>query len=154
MNKLYRISAEQVANLRNNMIISEALNETESATPADSGVSSDYSQEAVTNINRMPNDPQPSQDDVSDSNIYGDITKGIYNYAQTYNMPSKMASEIEHANDKISVPMAKEFIEKLLYGIYKMANDPAQNTAFERFMMSIGVTIKANLLTKDNEEIQ
>lgn len=150
MNTVYRMSEEQIVNLRNNLIISEALTNTESAAQADSGTSGDYNELAVSNINKRPNDPNPTNDENKKSTIYGNITKGLYNYAQTYNMPSKIATEIESANHNISMPTAKQFIEKFLYGIYKMANDPAQNEAFERFLLSIGVTLNAKLLTKDN----
>jgi hypothetical protein len=151
MNTVYRISPEQVANLRYSLIISEALEDAESAQPADSGVSNDYTDYAQPDMNRQPNDPNPTEKEKGESAIFGDLTKGLYNYAQTYNMPSKIATEIERANPEISVPTAKSFIEKLLYGVYQMANDPSQNEAFERFLRSIGVTLTAELLTKDNE---
>jgi hypothetical protein len=127
------------------------LEDSESAVSADSELAGDYKQDAMSNLNRQPNDPPPDAQEKKDSTIYGDITKGLYNYAQTYNMPSKIATEIGKSYENISVPIAKGFIEKLLYGIYKMASDPAQNEAFERLMHSIGVTIDANILTKNNE---
>lgn len=151
MNTVYRISEKQIASLRYNLIISEAMEDVESAVQADSVVSGDYQDFAISNINRQPNDNTNTPEEIGESNIYGDITKGLYNYAQTYNMPTKIANEIEKANSKISTPMAKSFIEKLLYGIYKMSSDPSQNQAFERFLKSIGVSLDANLLTKNNE---
>lgn len=151
MNTVYRISPEQVVNLRYSLIISEALEDTESAQQADSGVSDDYKDYAQKDINRQPNDPNPTEREKSESAIFGDITKGLYNYAQTYNLPAKVANEIERANSEISAATTKSFIEKLLYGVYQMANDPSQNVAFERFLRSIGVTLNAELLTKDNE---
>lgn len=151
MNTTYRVTAEQVANLRNNIIISEALGEYESASnTADSELEDDYQDEAMTNVNRKPNDPPPSAEDIQDSSIYGDITKALYNYAQTYNFPSKVAAEISRESSNISEPMAKQFIEKLLYGIFRMSKDPAQNGAFERLLATIGARFDANLLTKDN----
>jgi hypothetical protein len=154
MKKVY-LTAEQIVNLRNNMIISEALNEEESATNmAGSGVSSDYSKVAMTDDNRQPNDPPPDAEEKQNSGVYGDITKVLYNYSKEYNLPSKIAQEVSRANPKISQPMATHFIDKLLYGVYKMSSDPTQNEAFERLMLSIGVDMNAPLLTTNDQQIQ
>jgi hypothetical protein len=151
MNTTYRVTAEQVANLRNNIIITEALADPKSATTtADLELADDYNDEALANVNRKPNDPTPNKQEAADSDIYGNITKALYNYAQTYSLPTKIATEIEAADSNISEPMAKTFIEKLLYGIFRMAQDPAQNMAFERLLQSIGDRYDPKLLTKDN----
>ena len=150
--KKYHLTAEQLVCLRNNLIISEALDE-ESATPADSPISDnaeDYVDTALPNVNRKPADPKPTNQEKSESEIYGDIAKGLYNYMKTYNLSSKIADELEQANQNLSVPMTKQFIEKLLYGVYQMAKDPAQQVAFSRFLQSIGALVDANLITKDN----
>ena len=154
MKKVY-LTAEQIANLRNNMIISEALNEEESATNvADSGVSGDYNDLAMKDDNRKPNDPPPNAEEQQSSSVYGDVTKVLYNYSKEYNLPSKIAQEVSKADARISQPMATHFIDKLLYGVYKMSSDPTQNEAFERLMISIGVDMNAPLLTTNDEQTQ
>ena len=151
MNTTYRVTAEQFANLRNNIIISEALGEYESANnTADSELAADYKDFAMANINKKPSDPKPFTHDAQDSVIYGEITKALYNYSQTYSLPSKVAVEISKETDNISEPLAKQFLEKLLYGIYRMSKDPSQNVAFERLLATIGARMSADLLTKDN----
>jgi hypothetical protein len=154
MKKVY-LTAEQIVNLRNSMIILEALNEEESATNvADSDVSGDYNRLAMTDDNRKPNDPPPDVKEKQSSSVYGDVTKVLYNYSKEYNLPSKIALEVSKADARISQPMAAHFIEKLLYGLYKMSSDATQNEAFERLMKSIGVDMNAPLLTVDDEQTQ
>jgi hypothetical protein len=140
--KTIKLKQEQLLRLRNNVIIAEALEDTPE-------IADDYKDDAMTNVNQRAGDPTPTAQNVQDSGIYGDITKGLYNYAQTYNMPEKVAGEIEGQSDKISAPMAKHFIEKLLYGIYRMSADPSQNGAFERLLATIGARLDAKYLTKN-----
>jgi len=142
MNKLYHILPEQVINLRNNLIITEALED---------DTAEDYNDLAMSNVNKEANNPPATEEEGKESNIYGDITKVLYNYAQTYGVPAKVATEIEALNREIETTMARQFIEKLLYGIYKMASDPTQIEAFERLMLSIGVTLDAEIITKDDQ---
>jgi len=142
MNKLYRVLPEQVVNLHNNLIISEALED---------DTADDYNDLAMSNVNKEANNPPPTEEEGKESTIYGDITKILYNYSQTYGVAAKVATEIGALNKDIEVPMARQFIEKLLYGIYKMASDPTQIEAFERLMLSIGVTLNAEIITKDDQ---
>lgn len=151
MNTTYRLTAEQVANLRNNMIIVEALQGTEPANTAGSPVEANYDMRSLDNMNKRAGDPPSTEYQAKESRIYGDITKGLYNYVQSQNISTKVSTEIERGNPNISPPMSKDFIDRLLYGIYKMANDPTQNQAFERLMRSIGVTLTAEIIAKDNE---
>lgn len=153
MSKVYQLKSEQLLNLRNNLIISEALENSSQETTA-AGVTmarnaENYNDFSLNKINKEePADV--SQGEKDESVIFGDVAKGLYNYAQSYKLPDAIATQIEAENPSISIPTAKIFIEQLLYGIYRMASDPAQNVAFDRFLRSIGVTLNANLLSKDN----
>jgi hypothetical protein len=140
MPKIYHLKAEQVINLRNNVIISEAL--------GDDDMTDDYNDYSLSQINKEdPANVTPEETD--ESVVFGKITTGLYNYARNYNLANKIAVEIERADSNISTSTAAEFINKLLYGLSQMASQPEQNVAFERFLVSIGVTLDANLLTKD-----
>jgi hypothetical protein len=143
MPKVYHLTAEQILNLRNNLIISEALEDTQTANRAD-----DYNDYSMQNVNKEPPE-DVTPEEKSESGIFGDITKGLYNYANSYDLPVRVAAEITKENPKISTATSKEFIEKLLYGIYRMSSDPAQNETFDRFLHTIGVTLDGNLLTNE-----
>lgn len=144
------LTAEQVINLRNNMIISEALNEYGSdGQPSDSAVSDDYNKYSVPNIARQP-DQEVSSQSKEDSSIYGSIVTKLSDYSHKYGIPEKIATELSKTDARISVPMVNNFIEQLLVGLSRMASQPDENISFERLMLAIGVTTDAQILTKDN----
>lgn len=147
MSKVYQLKVEQLLNLRNNLIISEALEDGYANNAAeDVEMADDYNDLALKNVNtEPPEDVTPEEK--TESSTFGEITKGLYNYAHNYNLSHKIADAIQQENHKISAASASEFIEKLLYGIYRMSQDPAQNVAFDRFLRSIGVTLDGELLT-------
>lgn len=146
MSKVYHLKAEQILNLRNNLIISEALDDTQRDTQT-TELADSYKDNSMSNINQESPE-NVSKTEQSESVIFGSITRGLYNYARNYNLANKISEDIERNNPRIIAPVAAQFIDELLYGVFKMANDPAQNAAFERFLRSIGVTIDANLLAK------
>lgn len=146
MSRTYRVRPSQIVDLRNNMIIAEALEEEQIDVSADT---QNYDNFAIQS-NQQKVDKTVTQTEKSESEIYGIITKLLYEYAKNRNLPNVIASEIEKQDNSISMPTASDFIEKLLYGLYRMADNPELNISFERLLRNIGVTVTGKLLTKDN----
>ena len=147
MSKIYQLKPNQIVNLRNDLIISEALEE---EANTDSAVANDYNNYATIRDNPEATE-NATPEAKAEANIYSTIIKELYDYSKRINLPTKIATDIEQKNSDISVPASAEFIDKLLYGLYRMADDPALNVGFERLLRNIGVTAIGKILTKDNQ---
>ncbi len=130
------ITAEQVINLRNNMIISEALEDE----------ISDVKDTALPNAVQEPGNPPPDAAEKKDSLTYGMVTDTLVKYLDTYGLPQKIAADIHKEHPTIDIAGAEDFIKQFFTAVNEMAKDPKANATFERYLHTAGVTISPALM--------